>query len=158
MRWNRKRKFTEKLLKSRGIDRQDESVIQDVQIPVESSHEFLDFFHDRVGIKPVWICPTKPASRDRYPIYDMNFGQLYINFGFWDVVPLPAGEKEGFFNRQVEQWVDRLNGFKGLYSTVFYDEKTFWQHYNGRDYQMLKQKYDPQGKLKDLYDKAVRRQ
>ncbi|HBG06750.1 MAG: hypothetical protein A2075_14645 [Geobacteraceae bacterium GWC2_58_44] len=158
MRWNRKHQFVERLAKFRGIDREDESVIQDVQIPVERAHEFLEFFHDRIGIKPVWICPTRPASPDRYPSYDMALGQLYLNFGFWDVLPLPAGQKEGFFNRQVEQWVDKLNGRKGLYSTVFYDEKTFWQHYNGRNYQMLKQKYDPQGKLKDLYDKAVRRQ
>jgi FAD/FMN-containing dehydrogenase len=156
MRWNRKYQWSDKLRKWRGIEEQEESVIQDVQIPVERAHEFLAFFHDRIGIKPVWVCPTKPASRDRYPSYDLEFDQLYINFGFWDVVPLPAGEKEGFFNRQVEQWVDRLQGRKSLYSSVFYDRGTFWRHYNGSNYQMLKKKYDPQGKLKDLYDKAVR--
>lgn len=156
MRWNRKYKFAERFSRLKGINCQDESIIQDVQIPVERSHEFLAFFHDRIGIKPVWICPTKPASPDRFPTYKLNFGQLYINFGFWDVVPLPADEKEGFFNRQVEQWVDKLNGRKGLYSTVFYEENTFWQHYNGQNYQRLKEKYDPQGKLKDLYDKTVR--
>jgi FAD/FMN-containing dehydrogenase len=158
MRWNRKHQFAERLGKFTGVKSRDESVIQDVQIPVERSPEFLAFFHDRIGIKPVWICPTKPASPDRYPIYALELGQLYINFGFWDVVPLPAGQEDGFFNRQVEQWVDELNGRKGLYSTVFYDKKTFWQHYNGAEYQKLKQKYDPRGKLKDLYDKAVRRQ
>jgi FAD/FMN-containing dehydrogenase len=158
MRWNRKYKFDEKLRKLKGIDRPEESIIQDVQIPVERAHEFLAFFQDRIGIKPVWNCPAKPASRDRYPTYDMEYGQLYVNFGFWDVVPLPDDEKEGYFNRQVEQWVDKLNGRKGLYSTVFYDEETFWQHYNGPNYKMLKEKYDPQGNLKDLYDKTVRRQ
>lgn len=158
MHWNRKHRFTEKILKLKGINRQEESVIQDVQIPVELAHEFLAFFHDRIGIKPVWICPTKPASRDRYPTYDMDACQLYVNFGFWDVMLLPADEKEGFYNRQVEQMVDKLNGRKGLYSTVFYDEITFWQHYNGRNYEKLKQKYDPQRKLKDLYEKTVRRQ
>ena len=157
MHWNRKHQFAEKLLRWKGIDRQEESVIQDVQIPEERAHEFLSLFQEKIGIKPVWICPTKPASGDRYALYDLTFGQLYINFGFWDVVPLPDGEREGFFNRQVEQWVDKLNGFKGLYSTVYYDEKTFWQRYNGGDYQKLKKKYDPQGNLKDLFDK-VRRQ
>ena len=157
MRWNRKHRFNERLCALKGIKSQDESIIQDVQIPVERSAEFLASFQDRIGIKPVWICPTKPASRGRYPTYDMEFGQLYINFGFWDVVPLPADEEEGFFNRQVEQWVDNLNGRKSLYSTVFYEKKTFWQHYNGGNYKLLKEKYDPQGKLRDLYDKTVRR-
>ena len=157
MRWNRKHKFYEKLRELRGIDSQEESVIQDVQIPVQRAAEFLAFFHDAIGIKPVWICPTRPASADRYPTYDLDIGQLYVNFGFWDVLPLPAGQEEGFFNSQVEQWVDRLSGRKGLYSTVFYDEKTFWRHYDGANYQMLKKKYDPQGKLKDLYEKTVLR-
>jgi FAD/FMN-containing dehydrogenase len=158
MRWNRKYRLTDKLNRWRGVGYQEESVIQDVEIPVERSPEFLAFFQERIGIKPVWICPTRPASRDRYPTYSLEFGQLYINFGFWDVLPLPAGQQEGYFNRQVEQWVDALQGRKGLYSTVFYDEGTFWRHYNGSNYRTLKQKYDPLGKLKDLYDKVVRRQ
>ena len=158
MRWNRKYRLDEKLQRFKGVDSREESVIQDVQIPVESSAEFLEFFLERIGIKPVWICPTRPASRDRYPTYELEYDRLYVNFGFWDVLPLPVPEQEGFFNRQVEQWVDKLHGRKGLYSTVFYDEHTFWQHYNGRDYRLLKQKYDPQGNLKDLYDKVVRRQ
>jgi len=157
MRWNRKYQFSEKLLKLRGIERQDESVIQDVQIPLERAHEFLALFHRAIGIKPVWVCPTKPASSERYPTYPLNADQLYINFGFWDVVPLPEGEKEGFFNRQVEQEVDRLQGRKSLYSTVFYDEKTFWQHHDRPNYQRLKGSYDPQGKLGDLFEKTVRR-
>ena len=123
---------------------------------MERADEFLSFFQQRIGITPIWICPTKPASEDRYPTYALEHDRLYLNFGFWDVVRLPAGEKEGYYNRQVEQWVDTLKGRKGLYSTVFYDKETFWRHYDGRNYRMLKNRYDPQGKLKDLFEKAVR--
>jgi FAD/FMN-containing dehydrogenase len=158
MRWNRKYQVTDRLNKWRGVEVREESVIQDVQIPVERAKEFLAFFHDRIGIKPVWICPTKPASPERYPTYDLEYGQLYLNFGFWDVVPLPAAEEDGYYNRQVEQWVDKLNGRKSLYSTVFYDRDKFWQLYNGDNYQTLKRQYDPQGNFRDLYEKAVRRQ
>jgi FAD/FMN-containing dehydrogenase len=157
MRWNRKHQFTDRWNRWRGIPSQEESVIQDVQIPVERAQEFLTLFHDRIGIKPVWICPTRPASHDKYPTYGLEYGQLYLNFGFWDVVQLPAGEQEGFYNRQVEQWVEKLNGRKSLYSTVFYDREKFWQLYDGENYRMLKGKYDPQGNFRDLYDKAVRR-
>jgi FAD/FMN-containing dehydrogenase len=158
MRWNRKYQFSEKLLRLRGIERQDESVIQDVQIPLEHAHQFLAFFHQAIGIRPIWICPTKSASQERYPTYKLDTDQLYINFGFWDVVPLPDGAQEGFFNRKVEQEVDQLQGCKSLYSTVFYEEKAFWQHYDRPNYQILKERYDPQGKLGDLYEKTVRRQ
>ncbi|HJV34983.1 FAD-binding oxidoreductase [Geomonas sp.] len=156
MGWNRKYHFSEKLQSLRGIGRQEESVIQDVQIPVERAPEFLAFFQEKIGITPVWICPTSPASPEVYPTYRLTFGQLYVNFGFWDVVPLPPGEKDGYFNRQVEQWVDKTNGRKSLYSTAFYDRDTFWRHYDGEYYHALKKKYDPRGNLKDLYDKSVR--
>jgi len=158
MRWNRRHQFTDKVLKLRGKESREESVIQDVQIPIERAPEFLACFLERIGIVPVWICPTRPASPERYPRYGLFFGKLYINFGFWDVVPLPAGETDGFFNRQVEAWVNKSGGLKGLYSTVFYDEKTFWRLFDGPDYLILKKRYDPQGKLGDLYNKVVRRQ
>jgi FAD/FMN-containing dehydrogenase len=156
MRWNRKHQFTDRLNKWKGIEAREESVIQDVQIPVERAQEFLAFFQERIGIKPVWICPTKAASADSYPTYDLDYGKLYLNFGFWDVVRLPPGEQEGFYNREVERRVDALNGRKSLYSTVFYDRERFWQLYNGASYRSLKKKYDPAGNFKDLYDKAVR--
>jgi FAD/FMN-containing dehydrogenase len=157
MRWNRKYGFSDKLLRLKGSKRQEESVIQDVQIPLEHAAEFLAFFQRSIGIKPVWICPTKSASRERYPTYDLDPDKLYLNFGFWDVVPLPDGEKDGFFNRQVEAKVHQLKGRKSLYSTVFYDEETFWEHYDRSNYERLKERYDPQGRLGDLYEKTVRR-
>jgi FAD/FMN-containing dehydrogenase len=157
MRWNRKYKLAEKVKKLTGSTVETESVIQDVQIPIQHCAAFLAFFHKQIGITPVWICPTNPVNKDRYPTYDLEPGQLYVNFGFWDVVPLPQGKTDGFFNRQVEQMVDKLDGRKGLYSTVFYDEKTFWEHYNGKNYAALKKKYDPQNKLRGLYEKTVLR-
>jgi len=158
MGWNRRHGFSDRLRALRGDRRREESVIQDVQIPVQRAHEFLALHQERIGIRPVWVCPTSPAAAERYPAYPLEFGKLYVNFGFWDVLPLPAGAQEGYFNRQVEQWVDRLEGAKSLYSTVFYDQETFWRRYGGASYRALKRKYDPRGNLKDLYDKAVRRQ
>jgi FAD/FMN-containing dehydrogenase len=157
MRWNQHSRFSERLSRLRGMESQEESVIQDVQIPVERAEEFLAFFQDRIGISPVWICPTTPATPDRYPTYRLDYGQLYLNFGFWDMVALPPGEAEGFYNRQVEEWVDKLGGRKSLYSTAFYDEERFWELYDGENYKKVKEKYDPAGTFKDLYEKTVHR-
>ena len=58
-------------------------------------------------------------------------------------------------NRWVEDEVDRLGGRKSLYSTVHYPEDRFWDLYNGPVYRDLKQRYDPGGRLLDLYAKCV---
>jgi FAD/FMN-containing dehydrogenase len=133
-----------------------EAVIQDVEIPVERSAEFLESFLSDVGMTPVWMCPLRLRGERTWPLYPMKPGQAYVNFGFWGTVELPAGKSDGYFNRQVEDKVTELGGHKGLYSTSFYSREQFWELYNGPEYAKLKQAYDAQGRLADLYDKCVR--
>ncbi|MFI6321791.1 FAD-binding oxidoreductase [Nonomuraea sp. NPDC050556] len=131
-----------------------ESVIQDVEVPVERGAEFLSFFHDKVGMTPVWMCPLKSSSE--WPLYPLETGRLYVNFGFWGMVPLPRGQFDGYYNRLIENSVHELDGHKSLYSTSFYAREQFWQLYNGDAYWPVKREYDPSGRLLDLYDKCVR--
>ena len=59
MRWNSRWKITHRFDKLSGLHR--ESVIQDVDIPLERAPEFLEFFRREIGILPVWICPIRAA-------------------------------------------------------------------------------------------------
>jgi len=133
-----------------------ESVIQDVDIPVENAAEFFHFLHAEIGIAPVWVCPFKSWDPCvTYDLYALDPNKLYINFGFWDTVP--TTHEDGYFNRKVERKAFQLNGKKGLYSSAYYDEETFWKIYNRKRYIELKQKYDPEGVFADLYAKCVQR-
>lgn len=134
-----------------------EFVIQDVEIPLGRCADFYDFFSRRVGMSPVWICPLKLRGDRSWPLYPLEPGQVYVNFGFWGAVSLPAGESDGYYNRQIEHEVTELGGHKGLYSTAYYEPEEFWRLYNGEAYTALKRRYDPDGRLADLYDKCVRR-
>lgn len=133
-----------------------ESVIQDVDIPIEKAVEFLDFLLTGIGIKPVWVCPFQSCDPDvTYDLYRLDPHRLYINFGFWDTVP--AGPEEGYYNKLIERQALELNGKKGLYSTACYDRETFWKIHNQPRYDALKTKYDPGHVFKDLYEKCVQR-
>jgi FAD/FMN-containing dehydrogenase len=133
---------------------QEEPVIQDVEIPVERLAEFLDAFHRDIGITPVWLCPLRLRSDQPWPLYPMRPGELYVNVGFWSAVPETPGDPEAH-NRRIEELVAELGGHKSLYSTVHYSESEFWEHYNGPAYRALKQRYDPYGRLPDLYHKVA---
>lgn len=138
-----------------------EAVVQDVEVPVGRLAEFLDFFHREVGIEPVWVCPLRqrdPAAR--WPLYEFDPEVLYVNVGFWSTVPLPDGAQpdEGTVNRRIEQVVTALDGRKSLYSTAFYGRDEFWTIYGGEEYHRLKSLYDPERRLRDLYEKVVERQ
>jgi len=133
-----------------------EDVIQDVEIPVSRGAEFLAFFAADVGMSPVWMCPLRLRGARTWPLYPMTPGEVYVNFGFWGTVPLPAGQADGYYNRRIEDKVSELGGHKGLYSTSFYSEDEFWARYNGPEYAELKRDYDADGRLAGLYDKCVR--
>jgi FAD/FMN-containing dehydrogenase len=133
---------------------QEEPVIQDVEIPVERLAEFLDVFHREVGIVPVWLCPIRLRGERTWPLYPMAADELYVNVGFWSAVPQRPGDPQAH-NRLIERLVADLGGHKSLYSTVHYDEAEFWQRYNGQAYRAVKDRYDPDGRLPDLYQKVT---
>lgn len=133
-----------------------ESVIQDVEIPIEHCAEFMHFFHEEIGIKPVWACPTMAYDGSKtFTMYPMDPKKLYINFGFWDVVSSKEHHEPGYFNRLIEKKVRELNGKKSLYSDSFYTEEEFWSLYDKTRYDALKKKYDAAKRFKNLYEKCV---
>ena len=138
-----------------------ENVIQDIDVPIENAPAFAAFFFREINIRPVWICPIgaydRTATSSRYPLYPLDPQKLYVNFGFWNSVATDATKPKGYFNRLVEAKVTELAGRKGLYSKSFYTPDEFWKLYDRRAYDDLKQTYDPQHKLKDLFEKTVRR-
>ena len=103
-----------------------EAVIQDVEVPVEQTTAFLDFFHDEISIAPIWLCPLRLRSASPWPLYPLEPGEVYVNIGFWSTVALPPGQADGFHNRRIEEMVSKLAGHKSLYSTVHYPEDEFW--------------------------------
>jgi FAD/FMN-containing dehydrogenase len=130
----------------------EEPVVQDVQIPVRNLPAFLEAFASDVGITPVWLCPVR--ARDTWTLYPMCPGELYVNVGFWSSVPQAPGDPAAH-NRRIERLVSDLDGHKSLYSSVHYGEDEFWRHYDGPAYRALKQRYDPRGRLPDLYSKVA---
>jgi FAD/FMN-containing dehydrogenase len=134
-----------------------ENVIQDVEVPIDRLTEFVAGFQRQVPISPIWLCPLRQRSPARvWELYRLDPDLLYVNVGFWSSVPLQPGMDACHHNRWVEEEVERLGGRKSLYSTVFYEEDRFWELYNGGAYRQLKQRYDPDGRLLDLYAKCVR--
>jgi hypothetical protein len=143
----------------RLFDVHHEAIIQDVDVTIEKAPAFLEFFQREIGLTPVWICPFKafdPAHR--FPLFATEPEALYVNFGFWDSKFTPAAHPEGHFNRLIERKLIELRGIKSLYSDSYFAPDEFWALYNKPAYDKLKAKYDPAGRLSDIYRKCVLRQ
>lgn len=139
-----------------------ERVVQDVEVPVERTEDFLRWFLDNVPIEPIWLCPLAISDHDHgeqpWPLYPLKTGRNYVNIGFWSTVEITDGRVDGDVNRDIERVLhEEFDGHKSLYSDAYYDEDTFWSLYGGESYQLVKKRYDPDGRLPDLYAKAVKR-
>ena len=129
-----------------------------MDLPLAHAAEFLDFLQHEIQIKPIWVCPVRaPQGNGRFALFPLPAGQLWVNFGFWDVVTTQLRWEPGHFNRLVEGEVLRLGGLKSLYSESFFTPEAFDAAYGMAHYRALKAKYDPQGQLLGLYEKCVLR-
>lgn len=156
MRWNSRWGLMRQLQRLRGLN--SESVIQDVDIPIDRAAEFLAFLHANIGILPIWICPIRAADASaRFTLYPLRPGTVYINFGFWDVVNDRVSHPRGFHNRMIEEKAAELGGIKSLYSDSYYPKEQFWSIFDRDAYYALKARYDPSRRLGDLYTKCVLR-
>ena len=140
-----------------------ERVIQDIEVPASRTADFVRWFDAEVGMRPVWLCPLRlrepagPGTAHAWPTYPLRPGTTYVNVGFWGTVVRPLGHRDGDLNRAVESKVTELGGHKSLYSDSYYDRETFDSLYRTTNLREVKRDVDPDGRLTDLYDKAVQR-
>ncbi|MFC9892993.1 FAD-binding oxidoreductase [Nocardia sp. NPDC127579] len=141
-----------------------ERVVQDIEVPVERTADFVDWFLRDIPIEPIWLCPLRlrdaapEGTTERpWPLYPLQPNRTYVNAGFWSAVPTVPGQPEGAANRAIEHKVTEFDGHKSLYSDAFYDQEEFAALYGGEHYTELKKRYDPDQRLLDLYSKAVQR-
>lgn len=132
-----------------------ERVVQDIEVPLGRTAEFVHWFLREIPIEPIWLCPVR--SKGSWPLYPLRPGETYVNVGFWSSVPRDPDGAEGAANRLIEEEVTALDGHKSLYSDAYYEETRFWRLYGGETYAALKRRYDPDARLLDLYSKAVQR-
>ncbi|BCK52502.1 FAD-linked oxidase [Nocardia wallacei] len=140
-----------------------ERVVQDIEVPIERTAEFMAWFLAEIPIEPVWLCPLRLRDKGSttggrpWPLYPLEPERTYVNVGFWSAVPTTPGAPEGAANRAIERKVSELDGHKSLYSDAYYDKDEFAALYGGDVYPDLKKHYDPDHRLLDLYSKAVQR-
>jgi hypothetical protein len=162
-----------KVLEPLGRNKNEELVIQDIEIPISRSADWIRSFlrvvpSKRIGkIKltrpgqqqetvPIWLCPVIGTAS---PLMPMDSSKLYINFGFWDAVEGPeteGGMSVGNINRALETLTHEFEGKKTLYSSVFLSEEDFFEQYNGQHYKVIKGKYDPKGRLRGWYERLTK--
>ncbi len=135
----------------------EEPLIQDWEVPWEKAAELMRFAMSEADLsgKPWIATPIRPGRAPT--LYPVAAGELHFNLGCYCQVRKRPDKGDYYYTKVIDRKCFDLGGVKMLYSSTFLDEDEFNRIYNGAAYAALKSKYDPEGKLKTLYDKCVLR-
>jgi FAD/FMN-containing dehydrogenase len=133
-------------------------IVQDLLLPRSGVEEFVQFVHDEFHFYPLWLCPLKRGQQ--VPLHPALADELagdatsvsFVNVGVWG----PGSTDYARFirqNRQLEQKLRALGGIKWLYAQAFYTEDEFWQIYDRKWYEALRDKYHA-SYLPTVYEKV----
>lgn len=121
-------------------------IVQDLLLPRSGVQPFIEFVSERFGFWPLWLCPLKRGAQVslRPQLADELSGDdssvSFINVGVWG----PGSTNYGRFiqeNRELEAKLRELGGIKWLYAQAFYTESEFWNIYDRKWYEALREKY-----------------
>lgn len=130
-------------------------ILQDFYIPTEKTHAFLSHIKKLVRIFPIWLCPVKGSATSQFlsPHYlkDKKNETIpeFTNVGIYGT---PQEQKDiPRTAKELENLAKSLGGRKMLYSKNSYSEKEFWEIYDKKRYEKLRQKYHSEERFLDLY-------
>ncbi|PGH34923.1 hypothetical protein GX50_02274 [[Emmonsia] crescens] len=133
-------------------------IVQDLALPYSTAESFVDYTSEAFGIFPLWLCPLKQSPQPTmHPHSDQIEGSSpknMLNIGLWGFGP---ADYEEFIskNRELEQQLlHKFGGMKWLYAHTYYTQEDFWQQFDKKWYDDLRQKYHAQS-LPSVYDKVA---
>lgn len=137
------------------LGKKSETFIQDAEVKAEDAASFLRWFHQNISDeKPLTIGAVIPYSKTAtFTLFPMDPDQVYMNIGYY--AGIQSDKEEGYYNRLFEKKLMQLGAKKMMYSDSYYTKEEFWSIFNKQAYEQLKQKYDPNNRFKDLYQKTV---
>lgn len=127
----------------------------DTFIPFSKMNAFMDWYEKELNHFPLWCVPYKIVRK-----YEWISGQFLENVKdelFLDIAiyGLHKDNSECCY-RIIEEKLMELGAIKTLISTNLYSEKEFWSIWNRKNYDLVKQKTDPDNIFMNLYEKMCR--
>ena len=133
-------------------------IIQDLALPFSTAEQFVDYTDKFFGIYPLWLCPLRqsqlPTMHPHMNEVEADGQSLkpMLNIGLWGFGP-PQWDDFVQANRNLERKLRELGGMKWLYAQTYYTEDEFWQVYDRKWYDALREKYNATSLL-SVYEKV----
>ncbi|KAI1332932.1 FAD-binding domain-containing protein [Xylariaceae sp. FL0255] len=131
-------------------------MVQDLSLPYSTTQEFISYAGEELNIWPLWLCPLREIEGPTFHPFTTLPGpdekpKPMVNIGVWGQASrdLSTFVRE---NRRMEQVLRDLGGRKVLYAHTYYTEDEFWELYDKKWYENLRDRYQARS-LPTIYDK-----
>lgn len=131
-------------------------VVCDYFIPAARCPEFYQWYTRTVRYYPLWVVPYR--FPEVYPWVAEEHAAGFQGDLFMDlaVYGLRNGRREVDWSEVLEEKAFELGGIKTLISRNHYSRDRFWQIYHEPNYRKAKERLDPHGVFRDVYEKLHR--
>ena len=127
----------------------------DLFLPFSKMEEFMEWYKKEIKHFPLWCVPYKIVHRYEW-ISDEFFkkveDELFLDIALYGM----KREDPEHYHRIIEKKLVELGAIKTLISTNLYSEQEFWEIWNKKNYDLVKQKTDPDNIFRGLYEKTCR--
>ena len=127
-------------------------VVQDLALPYSTAEQFVNYTDKVFGIYPLWLCPLRQSPPPTMHPHLNEEQQPMLNIGLWGYGP---SRPDDFLkaNQDLECKLRKLGGMKWLYAQTYYTEEAFWEMYDRKWYDSLREKYGATS-LPSVYEKV----
>lgn len=126
----------------------------DTFIPFSKINAFMEWYEKEVNFFPLWCVPYKIVRK-----YEWVSEKLFAKTNdelFLDIAIYGLSKKDKNYYRMFEEKLMDIGGIKTLISGNFYSEQEFWETWNKKNYDEVKQKTDPNNIFRNLYTKTCK--
>jgi FAD/FMN-containing dehydrogenase len=131
-------------------------VVCDYFIPAARCPEFYEWYMRAVRYYPLWVVPYR--FPEVYPWVAEEHAAGFQGDLFMDlaVYGLRNGRPQADWSEVLEEKAFELGGIKTLISRNHYSRDRFWRIYHEPNYRKAKERLDPHGLFRDVYEKLHR--
>lgn len=135
------------------LEKERPTITLDVFLPMSKVETFLTWYREEFGYFPLWMVPYRRV-RDYEWLADSFYAGLeddmFVDLAIYGMKQ--NGDKH--YHKLMEDKLRELGGMKTLISHNYYTPQEFWQTWNKRNYDAVKQRTDPRNLFRDLYTKT----
>jgi len=132
---------------------EENHIIQDMLVPIETLKDSIDVFHKQVQVYPLWLCPFKLTPDPGMVHSRGSKSELFVDIGVYGV-PEVKNFNPVVTTRAIEEFVRKVKGYQMLYADTYMDETEFREMFDHSLYDRIRKQLNCETAFTTVFGKV----